>query len=290
MRRISIVPLGLFLVFSMAVPAHATRANSQFPSIAPNFACTDNSYQQAAKNGITLGISPDNPTTYLDPKSKQPTGIDWDINVAALQWAGIKTIHYQIMPFPSLIPALLSRRIDVIADDIHETPERNKVISFSGPGWWYGPSLIVQKGNPGKITSYADLKRSGVVVGVNTGSASDEYMTHLGIKPIEFAENTGEFLSVIQGKVTVILEDDPKYSAFLKQNPGANIQELNIPPPSDLIQTYGYSYARFGLRMADCTLNFAYSRALSELRDDGTIGAILQKWSLPLRDLYLPGV
>ena len=29
-------------------------------------------YQQAAGKGITLGISPDSPYTYLNPKTKQP--------------------------------------------------------------------------------------------------------------------------------------------------------------------------------------------------------------------------
>lgn len=293
MRKVAVALLSLLMTLALSLPASASsparRPGANFPAVAPNFACTDTVYQNAVSHGITLGLSPDTPYTYLDPKTKQPTGIDWDINTAVLHWAGINTIRYQIMPFDSLIPALLSHRIDVIADNIHETPVRNKVISFSSPAWWYGPALIVQKGNPAHIKSYADLTRSGVTVGTITGSAADEYITHLGAHAVSFADNTSEFLSLVQGKVTVVLEDDAKFGAFIKSNPNANAQVLSIAPPPILISTYGYSYARYGLRKSDCTLNFAYTRALAELRANGPIVAILHKWGLGSRNLFIPG-
>ncbi len=243
MRRWILPFISLLAALALTIPTFAssfhTTSRAAFPAVAPNFACSDTMYQQAAGKGITLGISPDSPYTYLNPRTKQPTGIDWDINTAALHWAGIKTIRYAIMPFDSLIPALLSHRIDVIADNIHETPVRNKTITFSSPAWWYGPALIVQKGNPAHIRSYADLNRPGVTVGTITGSAADEYITHLG---------------------------------------------------AHMVSTYGYSYARYGLRKSDCTLNFAYTRALAELRTNGTIPTILRKWGLnPHNNLFIPG-
>lgn len=293
MRRICAVLISILAALALSLPTLAsapqTKPQANFPAIAPNFACTDSVYKQAAASGITLGISPDSPYTYIDPKTKQPAGIDWEINTAVLHWAGIKTIHYAIMPFDSLIPALLSHRIDVIADNIHETPVRNKIISFSSPAWWYGPALIVQKGNPAHITSYADLKKPGVTVGTITGSAADEYITHIGAHATSFQDNTSEFLSIVQGRVTVVLEDDAKYGAFIKSNPNANVQLLDIPPPQILITTYGYSYARYGLRKDDCTLNFAYTRALAELRANGPILAILRKWGLSNRNIFIPG-
>jgi polar amino acid transport system substrate-binding protein len=293
MRRIAVAFVSILVTLALSMPAWASsparRPQANFPAVAPNFACSDTMYQTAVSHGITLGLSPDTPYTYLDPKTKQPTGIDWEINTAVLHWAGIKTIRYQIMPFDSLIPALLSHRIDVIADNIHETPVRNKTISFSSPAWWYGPALIVQKGNPAHIKSYADLTRSAVTVGTITGSAADEYITHLGAHMVSFADNTSEFLSLVQGKVTVVLEDDAKFGAFIKSNPNANAQVLSIAPPSILLTTYGYSYARYGLRKSDCTLNFAYTRALAELRANGPIIAILRKWGLGNRNLFIPG-
>ena len=91
-------------------------------------------------------------------------------------------------------------------------------------------------------------------------------------------------------EVSVVLEDNTKFAAFKAQNPNANLVALNVPPPQVLISTYGYSYARYGLRKSDCTLNFAYTRALAELRTNGTIPTILRKWGLnPHNNLFIPG-
>lgn len=291
MRRIKASLLGALVAFSTIVPAYAGAPRAPYPNpTAPTFACKDNSYQDIVSKGITLGISPDSPYTYLDPSTKKPAGIDWDVNSAVLKYIGVTKVNYAIMPFDSLIPAMLSHRIDVIADNIHQTPKRVKIISFTSPAWWYGPALIVQKGNPAKISSYKDLTRSGVTVGTITGSAADEYITHLGAKNTSFQDNTSEFLSVSQGRVTVVLEDDAKFGAYKVQNPNTNLEVLDLPPPPDLISTYGYSYARYGLRKEDCTLNFAYTRALAELRGNGVITDILKAHGLTSRNLYLPGI
>ena len=68
------------------------------------------------------------------------------------------TVKLEWMPWESQVPALLSKRTDVIAGNIHHTAERDKVISFSGPAYWYGPVIVVAKGNPLGIKSYDDLR------------------------------------------------------------------------------------------------------------------------------------
>ena len=110
--------------------------------------CGDGSYTRAVNDGITLGFSQNPPEAILDEQTKQPSGIDWEINKAVLDWMGVKNIKLVWMPWESQVPALLSKRTDVIAGNIHHTPERDKVISFSGPAYWYGPVILVAKGNP----------------------------------------------------------------------------------------------------------------------------------------------
>ena len=290
MRKfIALLVGGLLLLAPAALAQTSAPAVSITQPLVPNFACTDHSYADAVAHGITLGITPDYPYTYLTSSNK-PDGIDVAINSAVLQWIGVKNVKYQIMPFASLIPALQANKIDVIADNIHETPDRVKVISFSSPAWWYGPALIVRKGNPGNIRSYSDLTRSGVTVGTVAGSAAAEYLNHVGAKAVTFQDDTNEFAAAEQGRVTVTLEDITKFAAYRQQNTKSNLVALDVQTPEILVSQYGYSYARYGLRKADCTLNFAYSRALAEMRDNGQIGQILQKYGLSKANLYLPGV
>ncbi len=247
--------------------------------------CGDTSFKDAQKNGITLGISPSPPYSSIDPATNAASGIDVEIHQAVLDWMGVKTIKYESMPFGQLIPAMLSKRIDIVATNIHVTPDRLKVVSFTGPAWWYGPAIIVQKGNPLGIKSLEDLK--GKEVGTVAGSAQDEYARHLGATTIPFQTDAEEFPSIVQGRVKIVLEDNVLYYNFKKANPDAPIEIVpNISLPEELILGYGYGYARYATRKEDCTLRAAYTQGLSELRGDGTISAILKKHGLdPLGNL-----
>jgi polar amino acid transport system substrate-binding protein len=250
--------------------------------------CSDGSLDRAIKDGATLGISPSPPYSNLDPNTKKADGLDVEINEAALHWLGVTNIKYEVAPFGQLIPMLLSKRIDVVASNIHQTPDRLKVVTFTGPAWWYGPALATAKGNPKGIKAFDDLK--GKQVGAIAGSAADEYLRSIGIEVTPFQEDAAEFSGLDAGKVDVILEDDVKVLDYMKANPTAPIEIVSgVAVPSELIFKYGYGYARYALRPADCQLRMAYGVALHELWGAGVVSEILKKYGLSNRNLtYFP--
>lgn len=274
-----------FTLVAFVLAADGASAEKKYE--APPFvgACGDSSYSDAKANGITLGISPSPPYSSIDPASNVASGIDVEIHQAVLDWMGVKTIKYEVMPFGQLIPAMVSKRIDIVATNIHVTPDRLKVVSFTGPAWWYGPAIIVEKGNPLGIKSLADLK--GKEVGVVAGAAQDEYARHIGATTVPFQTDAEEFPAIAQGRVKILLEDNVLFYNFIKANPDAPIEIVpNVSLPEELILGYGYGYARYATRMEDCTLRAAYTQGLSELRGDGTVSAILKKYGLdPLSNL-----
>src|SRR5258706_13648271 len=184
--------------------------------------CGDPSLAKTRSEGITLGISPSPPYSSLDPNTKQAAGLDVELNEAALKWAGITKLRYEVMPFGQLIPALLSKRIDVVSANIHVTPDRLKAVSFTGPAWWYGPAIVVQKGNPGGISSFDRLK--GKKVGAIAGSAADEYLRKIGVTVTAFQTDAEEFAAISTGRVDAILEDDVKVLEYLQANKSSPIE------------------------------------------------------------------
>jgi len=281
MRKSLHFALTLALVGALGAPALAQKA--EYKSDVGN--CSDPSLENAIKNGINLG-SNDNPPEFFQDANKQPAGIDWEINKAVLDLLGIKKVEVVWMPWESVIPSLLSKRIDVIAADIHVNPERVKVISFSGPAWWYGPVVVAAKGNPLKIASYDDLK--GKKVGAISGSAADLYLRRVGVETTPFKQEVDELQSLNQGRLEAVLEDDVVYLEFAKKNPNNNLEPLwSIPVPADIISGGGYGMARFGIRKEDCTLRAAYTAALGEIRADGEVSAILKKYGLGDRNLMM---
>ncbi len=247
--------------------------------------CGDGSYQKAVKDGITLGISPSPPYTSLDPATGKASGLDVEINEAALKWMGVTKIQYEVAPFGQLIPAMLAKRVDVVSSNIHITPDRLKVVSFTGPAWWYGPAIVTQKGNPENLTSFDMLK--GKKIGAIAGSAADEYLRKIGADVVAFQTDAEEFAGISTGRVPAIVEDDVKVLEFLKANGSTPIEIVNnVKVPDELIFKYGYGYARYALRKEDCTLRAAFTQGLAEIRGNGTVSAILKKYGLSNRNLF----
>ena len=118
------------------------------------------------------------------------------------------------------------------------------------------------------------------------GSAAEAYLSRIGANPVTFKSEVEELQSLNQGRVKYVVEDDVIFTVFDKENPNHRIQALwDIATPDDIIFGGGYGGARFGFRKEDCMLRTAYSVALAELRNNGTVSAILKKYGLSDRNL-----
>ncbi|PQZ87657.1 MULTISPECIES: transporter substrate-binding domain-containing protein [Pseudomonas] len=269
----------------------AVVANFSMPALAyevsPTYEkCGDNSFSQYLKDGVTVGIVSAPPHSYLNTTTGKAEGIDVEINEAAFKWMGITSVKYEVTPVGQLVPGLISKRIDVIGTNIHVTPDRIKAISFTGPSWWYGPIIVLPANSELQISSYADLK--GKKVGAVVGSAADEYLRKIGAESVAFPGAEQEIGALSTARVDAVLEDDVTVADWVKSNPKLPIKQLkDVPVPEEMITRYGYGYARYGLRKDDCTFRAAYTQALAEVRGTGEVAAILKKYGLSNRNLFL---
>jgi polar amino acid transport system substrate-binding protein len=251
-----------------------------------SFTGGDGSYKRVVSEGIVLGIVPDFPWTYEDEKTKEYKGLDVSVLKEATRRLGIAKVSYQIMPFDSLIAALQAKRIDVIVDNIHENEGRLKVIDFTGPAYWYGAAVAVQKGNPKRITSWEGF--AGKVVGTYRGTFYQPIMeARKDLKELKlFTTSDVEFADLAAGRVDAIVDDDIKMIQFVKAHPGINMEVTDIALPANL----QLGYARYAVRKTDVDLNHALSRAVAEMRADGTVTKFLLETGLPARSILLPNV
>jgi polar amino acid transport system substrate-binding protein len=279
--------LGLFpVVFGQAAYAagpseeSATQAMQKWgwtpmPSSMPPFVCTDDSYARAVRDGVTFGTYDTQPYLYKTTNG-EPAGYEWDLLKATLDYAGISNIKLLYADYGTLLPGLLAKRLDLFP--AHETPERLKLISFTGPVYWYGPAIAVPAGNPAKIQTYDDLVRADVTVGVVSGSAEALYMERVHGHIVPYTGGLLELASLADSRESAILEDAPVVAAYLKSKPDSKIQVLSsVQLPPTTLAALGYSYFRWGIRKEDCSLGLAISRALLEVRANGVVRTILEK-------------
>jgi polar amino acid transport system substrate-binding protein len=272
--------LALCEVFILTVsPAFAADS----PKIAGvNFTGGDGSYKRAVEKGITYVIAADPPSTYQDEKTKEFDGTDVRIFREISKRLGITKVTWSIVPFDALIPTLLAGRADVIVDNLHENEKRLRAVSFTSPAYWYGSGVAVQRGNPLNIHSWKDF--AGRTVGTLRGTVNHGLLAERkDLKELKlYTSNEAEFSDLIAGRIDVGMEDDVKISQFLKQHPKAEMEMVTDYKP--LPEEYGY--ARYALRPTDVDLNHAVSRALDEIRADGTLSKILQNFGYTDRNLW----
>jgi polar amino acid transport system substrate-binding protein len=242
----------------------------------------DGSYKRAVDNGVTFVISADPPNTFRDNKTNAFDGTDVRIFREVAKRLGFTKVTWDIVPFDAMIPTLLAGRADVIADNLHETPTRLRVVAFTSPAYWYGSGIAVARGNPIKIHDWADF--AGHTVGTLRGSINHQLLDQRhDLKELKlYTSSENEFADLIAGRIDVAMEDDIKIGQFMKQHPNAAMEMVNDYKP--LPQEYGY--ARYALRKSDVDLNYAISRALDEIRADGTMGTIIAQFGYSDRNLW----
>jgi polar amino acid transport system substrate-binding protein len=237
----------------------------------------DGSLKKYQQNGIRVGYLEAYPVGYMDPATGKRTGFDTEIAVEALRRIGITKIEYVQTPWEAIFPGLVSGRWDFIISDVHVTPERLKTIDFTTPAFYYGENLWVRKGNPLKIHTWEDLK--GKVVGVGLGANYAEWLQKRNdLKDLKFYKTVQDnIVDLAAGRYDVFVGDEVQTGAFLAQNPSLNQQVERV---TGYISQNPYDYTRFGCRKGDVDFNNAVSRALDEMRADGTMVQILSKWGM----------
>lgn len=241
----------------------------------------DGSFKRAMEQGITFGITNDAPYNWRDEQTGKRRGIDYDITMAAAQRLGLTKISFSEGPWASMVPGLISKRFDYLITNIHLTPTRLQVIDFTIPVYFYADWLIVQKGNPKRLSTWASLKGHtvGAIRGENYVDWLDKRKDLAGVKVYKDFDEEIQDLSA--GRVDAIIGDQPVYAWYLKSHPDARIELVrDYVPQSDLSD-----WTRYGVRKEDNDLNNAFSQVLAELKADGTLAAVMTRYGLSDRNL-----
>jgi polar amino acid transport system substrate-binding protein len=282
MRSITRSVIGV-MAFAFALGLGCAAVQAADPTVpGVSFNGGDGSFKRVVANGITLGISNDPPYTYQDEKTKQYDGIDVQIFTEICKRLGISNVKWEIVQFDALIPGIGAKRWDVVVDNLHENPKRLAVVAFTSPAYWYGSALAVQKGNPKNIHTSGDM--AGHTVGTVRGSFNQGLLEkRTDLKELKlYTSNEAEFADLIAGRVDVIMEDDIKIGEFMKAHPEAAMElatGYQVAPEE-------YGYARYALSKDDVDLNHAVSRALDEMRGDGSLLKIIKEFGLTERNLW----
>lgn len=130
---------------------------------------------------IRIGYANEAPFAYTRPDGSV-TGESPEITRVIFKTLGVTQVNAVLTEWGGLIPGLLAGRFDVIAAGMYVTPERQQQVSFTDPHYQIGDTLLVAKGNPRKLNSYASIvadKR--VKLAIMSGTAEYGYARAAGV-------------------------------------------------------------------------------------------------------------
>src|SRR6185437_13775616 len=131
---------------------------------------------------IRIAVANEIPYGFVDPNG-DAKGAGPEVATAVVKALGIapENIQWVVTNFSSLIPGLQADRFDMTAAEMAIRPERCDKVIYSEPDTSYGEGLLVLKGDPKGVHTYADFTKPGMKVAVMAGADQLGMMQKLGV-------------------------------------------------------------------------------------------------------------
>lgn len=233
--------------------------------------CSKSETNEPKDKVIKIGTSGGyHPYTFMNKEGKLD-GFEIDVWNEISKRIGYKA-EFATSEFSGLFGMLESKKIDTIANQITITPERKEKYLFASPYVYDGAQLVVKKGND-TIKSLEDLK--GKKVGVSLGSNYEQLVKAFDknneIQVITYEDYLGSLQDVSLGRIDAVLNDKLAGLTNVK-NSGLDLQ-LGGEPVEELENAFPFVNNEENKELVS-----KINKALEDMRNDGTLEEISQKW------------
>src|SRR5919197_2890437 len=181
---------------------------------------------------IKVGFANEAPFGFRD-KSGNLTGEAPELaRVIFKNLGGITLTPILAKSFDALIPGLAAKQYDIIAAGMFITPDRCQQIAFANPDYFGSNAFLVKKGNPKGIKTFAEVKSSGIKLGVLAGAVEKGYAKSNGVsadKISTFPDQNAAFQGILAGRVDAVALTSPSLRWTLARNFAGKPLEVTEP-------------------------------------------------------------
>ena len=219
--------------------------------------------EEIAGGTLVMGTNAEFPP-YEYYKGQEVVGIDAEMAAAVAEKLGME-LKIEDMAFDSLIPALSSGKVDIVAAGMTVTEDRLASVNFSDTYATGIQAIIVTEDSD--IASADDLV--GKTIGVQQGTTGDLYATDVEGATIErYAKGMEAVQSLSQGKIDAVIIDNEPANVFVSE-----VEGLKILDEAFATEDYAVAVAKDNEELLE-----QVNTALAELKEDGTLQAIVDKY------------
>lgn len=274
MKKVSALILALVMCTAMLTACGGGNSNttastgSAAPapttSAATSEAGADEGYKLVKEGTLTMATNAYFPPyEYYD--GQDIIGIDVDIAKAIADKMGLE-LKVEDMEFDSIITAVSTGKADLGLAGMTVTPDRQKNVDFSDSYATGIQSVIVKEDST--ITKIDDLQ--GKKIGVQLSTTGDIYATDDFGKDsvVQYNKGNDAVMALTQGQVDAVIIDNEPAKSYVEANKGLKILDTEYA-------TENYAAC---ISKDNAGLTKAVNKALAELKADGTLQKIVDKY------------
>lgn len=204
-------------------------------------------------------------------KKGQFIGFDVDIAKEMAKAMGVKFVPVNTA-WDGIIPALLTKKFDIIISGMTVTQERNLKVNFADPYIVVGQTILLKKEHEGVVTSYKDLNDPKYTVTSKLGTTGEKAIKRMIPKATykSFEVESEAALEVLTGKADATIYDLPFCVVFMAQQGEGNLVFLDEP--------FTFEPLAFAIRKGDPDFLNWLNNFLRQLKNDGRYDRIYSKW------------
>ena len=248
---------------SASSTASSTASSAASSEAASTSAAAELTTVEAGK--LTMATNATFPPYEMTTDSGEIEGIDVDTAKAIAEKLGLE-LQIDDMDFDAALLSVQQGKADIVMAGVTVTDERKAVMDFSDSYATGIQSVIVPEGSD--IASVDDL--AGKKIGTQRGTTGYLYCSDDFGEDAVVAYDNG--LTAVQalnnGQVDAVVIDNEPAKAYVESNPGLKILDTS----------YAEEDYAIGMNKSNTALLEAVNAALEELRADGTLQAIVDKY------------
>ena len=273
MKKLIALLLAALLVLALAACASNASNDTAAPadSATETEAPADTADTDGASGKLTMATEATFPPyEYYDGDAI--VGIDVEVAQAIAAKLGME-LEVTDIAFDSIIPGIQTGKYDMGMAGMTVTDERKEQVNFSD-SYATGVQVVIDK-DDSAITSVDDLFADGAdtVVGTQAGTTGFIYATSdiedAGLGTVKsFGKTTDAVEALKNGQVDCVILDNEPAKALVAANEGLHILDTEYA-----VEDYAIAIAKENTDLLD-----KINTALAELKDDGTLQSIVDKY------------
>ena len=198
-------------------------------------------------------------------------GFDIDMAKEMAKAMGVKFVPVNTA-WDGIIPALITKKFDIIMSGMTVTQERNLKINFADPYIIVGQTILINKKLQKKIKSYKDLNNSKYTVTSKLGTTGEQAVKRLipKCKYKSFETEPEAALEVVNGKADAFVYDLPYCVVFNAEQGAGKLIFLDEP--------FTFEPLAWAITKGDPDFMNWLNNFLSQVKNDGRYERIHNKW------------